>query len=229
MLDAARITKTLEIAREHRLLDEREARAVLAAFESTFPLSAAAHVADSMHVHVKVDDVAALPHAALLAAGGRAENAKDGYVKYAFPSGMNLIFSSIAVSEDDRREKPESRRRRPFLDHYGLDLRRSTPDVKRIFDGAPSIASRLGWSTASQGGDDPVFCCHTSVAAKHWLFPTAKEQPPIEIAFGPLTVQEGKSGCDLRPSNPSHAHAPTPACCPEAAPLVGIRRGPDAT
>jgi len=174
--------------------------------------------ADSMHVHVKVDAVGDLPHDQLEALGGRIENAKDGYVKYAFASGMNLIFSSIPVSQDDLREAPATRRPRPFLDHLGIDVRQETDEAAAAFAAVPAGAALLGFAHVAQGGAGKrVFCCHTSVGAKHWLFPEGDEGrklPPIEIAYGPLTVQPGTSGCDLRPSNPASGACASPACCP---------------
>jgi hypothetical protein len=213
-LNAPQVRKTLEIAQELRLLQDGETRYVMSAFAPDSPFAPAMGVADTMHVHVKVDAVHALPRAELLAAGGVVENEKDGYVKYAFPSGMNLIFSSIAVSQDDLRETADTRRARPFLDHYGIDLRRETAEVRAVFDEVPARLAKLGFAHAAQGGGDKrVFCCHTSVERKHWAFP--KGQPSVEIAYGALTVQAGKSGCDLRPSDPRTTllSGASSACC----------------
>jgi hypothetical protein len=216
MLHAPQVRKTLEIAQELRLLQESEARYVAGAFAPDSPFASAIGVADTLHVHVKVDAVHALPRAELRAAGGTVENEKDGYIKYAFASGMNLIFSSIAVSQDDLRETADTRRPRPFLDHYGIDLRREAEEVRAVFDAVPATMAKLGFAHAAQGSADKrVFCCHTSVERKHWLF--ARGQPSVEIAYGALTVQAGKSGCDLRPSDPRttlHSGASS-ACCAE--------------
>ncbi len=216
-LEAQSVKKTLDLARTLSLLGEAEVRDVMEAFDAQYPLAAAMKLADTLHVHVKVDAVHALPAAELRAAGGSVENEKDGYVKYAFPSGMNLIFSSINVSEDDLRATPESeKRKKPFLDHYGIDMRAETPDVKATFDAIPQRAKELGWATAAQGGDGKlVYCCHVTVSAKHWVYPREAQgrMPPcIEVAYGPLAVQSGKSGCDLRPSDPSLGLAAAPAC-----------------
>jgi hypothetical protein len=210
-LETNLVKKTLELANGLGLLDETAVDDVMSALAPAYPFASAVAVADSMHVHVKVDDFAGLPHGQLREAGGAAENQKDGYVKYAFPSGMNLIFSSISVSEDDLRETADSRRVRPFLDHYGIDIREVSPTTSAIFDALPAVARELGLPHAAQGGAGrSVFCCHTSVAAKHWVFPKGKDgrvAPSIEIAFGPLTVEPGKSGCDLRPADPSSSSA----------------------
>jgi hypothetical protein len=223
--DAAR--QTLDLAARHGLLTAAEIAQVLELFASGSPLRAAAQAADTLHVHVKVDDVAAIPRAALVAAGGAVENAKDGYAKLAFPSRVNLIVSSIDVSEDDVRERgdaPGARKARPFLDHVGIDLRRETADVRAIFDAVPGVAAQQQWTYAAQGGEGKaVLCCHTSVAAKHWVYPPGR--PSVEVAFGPLRVDASVSGCDLRPSDP-RLGAMAVACCGQAPPTVTLRQPP---
>jgi hypothetical protein len=209
-IDPIAAKATLDLAHRLRLLGDDERRDIEGAFDDAHPFVAAVRVADSMHTHVKVESVDRLPHDELRAAGGRVENEKEGYVKYAFPSGMNLIFSSIDVSEDDRRQG-SARRARPFLDHYGIDLRKETDEVRALFDAVPEKAATLGWPLASQGGEGkPVFCCHVTVSRKHWVYPSARV--PVELAFGPLAVNLDKSGCDLRPSDPRLGLAAAPAC-----------------
>jgi hypothetical protein len=201
---------TLELAHRLRLLADAERREIEGAFDEAYPFAAAVRAADSMHTHVKVESVEALPHEALRAAGGRVENEKEGYVKYAFLGGMNLIFSSIDVSEDDRRQG-SARRTRPFLDHFGIDLRQESAEVRALFEAVPERAGALGWPLASQGGEgQPVYCCHVTVSRKHWVYPRA--QVPVELAFGPLAVHPDKSGCDLRPSDPSLGLAAPSGC-----------------
>jgi len=149
-----------------------------------------------------VDDVRQAP-SELVAAATR-ENEKDGYVKYAFPDGVNLILSSIDISQDDLLEaKSGSRRPRPFLDHLGIDLRREETEVREIFDAIPYLARKQGWAHKAQGGNgQAVFCCHVQVDAKHWVFPRQSRSVPLEFAYGELIVNETTSGCDLRPANP---------------------------
>jgi hypothetical protein len=168
--------------------------------------------AETIHLHVKVDDTKALPRPALEAAGGVLDYARDGFVKYRLPGGINAIFSHIAVSVDDLREEKSGRRPRPFLDHLGIDVRRLDAETRRAFAAVPSAAARRGWVHSSQGGEGrPVRCCHVEVAEKHWLFPAGGGARPIEIALGPLR-QGGASGCDLRPSHPALTVAA--GCCP---------------
>jgi hypothetical protein len=172
--------------------------------------------ADSVHVHVKVADVDALPRAAL---GGRCENARPGYLKLAYPGGLNLIFSSIPIAEEDL--VPDPRPPRPFVDHFGVDLRRELGVVRAVFDDTPALARRAGWSLKSQGGPGrPVFCCHAEVAQKHWVYPPAEGARwarPIELAFGPLVIGPEMNGCDLRPIDPKHPAAAALAACPPSA------------
>lgn len=215
MLSRDQVQETLAHAQSLGLLEHDAADDVLASFDTASPFRAALDLADCMHVHIKVDDTASLPRAALLAAGAVVDHEKDGYIKFACPSGMNLIFSSISVAQDDLREDPARRRPRPFLDHVGIDLRSEQANVRAVFDAIPAIADRLGYPRSSQGGaGKAVFCCHVSVAEKHWVYPTRGTQrlAPLEIAFGPLIVDTGSSGCDLRPSDPSLGAA-APSCC----------------
>lgn len=202
----------LQLAKEHGLIKSHEVDFILEMFHPSYAFAAATPLANTFHVHIRVDRTLDLPRAAFLQAGAIIENEKDGYVKYAFPGGANLIFSSINVSQDDLRETYDNRRQRPFLDHVGIDLRDETPEVQAIFNAVPQIAQERAYTIASQGTPDkPVYCCHTNVSLKHWVYPDASS-PSIEFAFGPLKIDLAKSGCDLRPSDPRLGAAPVSAC-----------------
>jgi len=176
-------------------------------------LSACVERAETIHLHIKLDDTARLPAGALEAAGGVRDHGKHGFVKYRMPGRVNAIFSHIAVSADDLRECDANRKPRPFLDHIGIDVRRVDAHSRASFDAVPGLAVARGWGHIAQGGEGRlVRCCHTVVDAKHWLFPPAKGMRPIEVAFGPLRDGCGASGCDLRPSDPSLGLAAN-ACC----------------
>src|SRR5262249_29262541 len=95
LLQPDRFPAVLAAFRDMRLVSAAESDQVMHLFSPNFPLFAAARLADSIHLHVKVDDVAALPLAKIEALGTRAENARDGYVKFSFAGGINMIFSSI--------------------------------------------------------------------------------------------------------------------------------------
>jgi hypothetical protein len=202
MIDKSEALSTLTEFREAGLLTPAEYQEVDTAFLSCFAFADAMLLADSLHVNIKVDDIGIVP--AELVATAQVENAKDGYIKYAFPSGMNVIFSAIDISQDDLIEaRTHEKRPRPYLDHLGIDLRQETEPVKNLFAALPYLASKAGWGTVPQGGNGKaVFCCHVQVNAKHWVFPNRSRTIPLEFAYGPLVINEGMSGCDLRPANP---------------------------
>lgn len=214
------VRDTLDLATKLSLLPQADAGRMAWLLDANGPFAAHVAAADSLHAHVKVDDTAQLPRAKLLDAGGRVTSEKDGYVKFEFPGGLNLIFSSIPVAEDDKLAD-EPAVAKPFLDHAGIDLRRETNDVRALFEGIPGAAAQLGWRHAPQGGaGQAVYCCHTEVSAKHWLYPPATQADwnrPLEFAFGPLVLHGESMGCDLRPIDPAHPRAADAkaamACC----------------
>lgn len=208
-LDRDSFHDTLVFFTELDLVTRDEADEVLAMFEPEFAYARAMAAADSVHVHVKVPEVADLPHDTIVAKGVSATSETEGYVKYPFPGGINMIFSSIPISEDDMLPDAEPPVR-AVLDHKGIDLRDETDDVRAIFDGVPDDAARNGWRHVPQGGDGvPVYCCHTEVGGKHWVFPGANagQKRPIELAYGGLVLHDAKMGCDLRPIDPAHPRA----------------------
>lgn len=206
-LDPERFMEALNFFKSLHLLSEAEAAEVMAMFAPTFPFCDAMQQADTCHLHVKVEDTAALPREVIVAGGGEVENAQEGYIKFAFVGGVNVIFSSIPVAQEDLTGAEVSK---PVLDHIGIDLRREEPEVLRVFEAIPGQAEALGWSLASQGGQGQgVFCCHVEVSKKYWVYPRghATWTHPLELALGPLKVHSGKMGCDLRPMNPRDAAA----------------------
>jgi hypothetical protein len=220
----------LALAGEGGLLSSCEATQVRALLNGDFTFAEALRLADSVHLHFKVDNVDALPHARFLAAGSRAENAQPGYVKYPMAGGVNLIFSSIDICEEDR-VPGFAHPRKPFLDHAGVDLRRESTEVRGVFDAIPEQARRHGWRHVAQGGDEGgVFCCHTEVKGKHWAYPPAGAAflRPIEFAYGALVVHGKTMGCDLRPMDPAHplaAQVKGQSCCGETATPVTLTVG----
>ncbi len=213
-IDRPTLRARLEAAAELRLLQPRELESVLAMFDTDFPFAAALARAESVHLHVRVDDLA--PIRAALERLGTPENEKDGYLKLRSPDGVHVIVSSIDVAEDDR-VAAIPRRPRAHLDHVGIDMREDSADARGTFDAIPERARAGSWRTAHQGGEgQAVFCCHTSVAEKHWVYPPscAKVQTIVEVAFGPLRIGDGM-GCDLRPLDPQLAaeHGAAAVCC----------------
>ena len=168
--------------------------------------------AETIHLHVKVDDTRRIATAALEAAAGVLDHSRDGFVKCRMPGGVNAIFSHIPVAEEDLRECDRDRRARPFLDHIGIDVRSVDERSRTALRAVARVAVARGWAQVAQGGAGSlVRCCHTVVDEKLWLFPAAAGVRPIEIAFGPLREGGGTPGCDLRPSHP--ATAPSAARC----------------
>ncbi len=210
------IERSLNWFEAQSLLNPRERSLVNAMFEPSFQFSDAMTMADSIHVHVSVNDTEALPHIAFQREGGSFDHGQPGYVKYCFPDGLNMIFSHIPVAQDNLAETPDNRRPRPFLDHLGIDLRQETEPVKERFNSVPDKAGELGWGHIPQGGKGrPVFCCHIEVGAKHWVYPPDDSQSggvPLEFALGPLKTNGMKAGCDLRPSKPVPGSVAA-ACC----------------
>lgn len=209
---------SLDTLRRCGLVDAAELDAVrrLGAADSRFAREDG--LAETIHLHIKVDDTHDLPLNDLFAAGASLDHQKDGFVKYRMPGGVNAIFSHIKVSQDELLETEATRRPRPFLDHIGIDLRDEIEPVREALDALPVAAAELQWQVASQGGPDkPVYCCHVEVAEKHWLYPPDEDGHPgipLEFAYGELKVNPDKSGCDLRPADPSKVDpASIPSCC----------------
>ena len=100
------------------LLTEREASDVRMTLAPEFAFRAAMTHAESVHLHIRVDDVERT-RAALARLVGTPENEKSGYVKYRSPDGLHVIVWSIDVAEDDRISSLR-RRARPHLDHLGM-------------------------------------------------------------------------------------------------------------
>jgi Uncharacterized homolog of gamma-carboxymuconolactone decarboxylase subunit len=197
---------TLETLTSLGLLTGKEAEAVQRLGAPDSPFAADVALAETLHLHIKVDDTHQLPLNAFFAAGAQLDHQKDGFVKYRFPGAINAIFSHIKVSQEELLETEANRRPRPFLDHIGIDLREEAPPVREAFDALPGRAEALDWKLASQGGPGrPVYCCHVEVAEKHWLYPPDEDGHPgipLEFAYGALKVNPETSGCDLRPANP---------------------------
>ncbi len=209
-LDRRSFTETLGFFEGLGLVTAPEAAEVLAMLDPAFPFADAVAAAASIHLHVKVADTDALPHDTIMARGTEPTSCTQGYVKYPFPGGINIIFSSIPISEDDMladATAPTS----PVMDHKGIDLRASTAEMRSIFDAVPSITADRGWRHRPQGGGDtPVYCCHTEVLGKHWVYPNpdaAGQSRPIEFAIGELVLHDAKMGCDLRPMDPGDGRA----------------------
>jgi hypothetical protein len=175
-------------------------------FTSEFPFAEAVRLAESIHLHLKVQDTDALPVDDFRQHGANRESGKSGYRKFFFPDGLNLICSTIPIAQDDLAEAPETMRLRPFLDHIGIDLREENESVRACFRALAQESEQMGWGHIPQGGKGrPVYCCHMEVAEKRWVYPSGEvpeDAIPLEFSFGPLKINDFLSGCDLRPSSP---------------------------
>ena len=216
--NSAEAAATLDVLSNLGLLTPLEAQAVQKLGATDSPFTTEVELAETLHLHIKVDDTDQLPLNDFFAAGAKLDHQKSGFVKYRFPGAINAIFSHIKVSQDELMETESNRRPRPFLDHIGIDMRDETNPVRAAFETLPQLAQSLDWSVASQGGPDrPVYCCHVEVAAKHWLYPPDEGRHPgipLEFAYGALKVNPDKSGCDLRPADPAKVDpASIPSCC----------------
>lgn len=204
---------TFELLASMSLITPLEARFVRGVIAEA-ALGACLERAETLHLHVKVADTGPLARAGFEAAGGVLDYARDGFVKYRMPGGINAIFSHIPIAADDLRDGAANRRPRPFLDHIGIDLREVDAESRAAFDALPRTASARGWAHVAQGEPGrSVRCCHVEVAEKHWLYPSGDGARPIEIAFGPLRRSEGASGCDLRPADPRIGASAPARCC----------------
>jgi hypothetical protein len=207
MIDKIAVAQIMQDVAGLGLLTNDEISYVTTTMQPCHAFADGVKVADTLHLNIKVDDIACLPEGFAYTRGAKKENAKDGYVKYAFPGNVNVILSAINISQDDLIEaKQGTKKPRPFLDHVGIDLRQEIEPVHHFFDAIPYLASKAGWPTVSQGGGGKaVFCCHVQVSAKHWVYPRGSATGlsiPLEFAYGPLVVSETQSGCDLRPTDP---------------------------
>lgn len=219
MNKTSQVFRSIESLHQAGLLDDRESTLAFSLFDPCFEFAKAVSLADSIHLHIRVDDTDQLPVEKFQAAGAELDHGKPGYVKYCFPGGVNGIFSTIPVAQDNLAETEDSRRPRPYLDHMGIDLRQETGTVQAGFVELPSKADSLGWGHIPQGGKGrPVYCCHIEVAAKHWIYPPdgmTGPGVPLEFAYGPLKGNGAKAGCDLRPSAPvpTDRSVTTEPCC----------------
>lgn len=201
------VDRVLSEVENLKLINGTEHAEVLSVLEDSFPYAEAVRLTDSVHAHIKVEDVDDLPHEELVALGYHPENAEPGYIKYATDAGVNLIFSSIPIANDDNMPGAVTLAK-PFMDHVGIDMRDEAPATKAAFDAVVDRAAELGWREVEQSG--PVHCCHTQVKGKHWTYPPAGWtgwRRPIEFAFGPLSIFDKMMGCDLRPMDPGHPMA----------------------
>lgn len=217
-LEATTFDVVLNELKTAGILKDHEAKQVKELIDPEFDFAAIAEHADSVHVHIKVDDIDSVPDELLRGLGPEGERRTPGYVRYSYPGGLNMIFSSYTLAQDDLIEGAVTLEK-PFVDHIGLDLRDEGELSREIYQNVPEIALASGWRHRNQAG--PVYCCYAEVGEKNWVYPpegASKERRPIEFAFGNLKVYDSHVGCDLRPIDPSHPlaeKAADAACGPD--------------
>jgi hypothetical protein len=217
MIDRDQVLDRLNWCRENHWFADCEYERLSHVLHPDHVFAESLQAAQSIHAHLKVRDADALPEQNFFDQGAWIHYRKPGFVKFCFPAGINMIFSSIPISQDDLRDGTASSEKM-FLDHIGIDLRQITPEATELFDQLPIEAQRRGWGHIVQGSPgNPVYCCHVEVGRKHWIYPedrftsSGAKSMPLEFALGELVLNDISSGCDLRPSDPRH-HLPV-SCC----------------
>jgi hypothetical protein len=210
VFDRAAFDDTLRFFANLNLLSERETEQVLSLLAENFEFAPIMRNAESVHLHVEVDDINDIPDAKIQSRGVVAVDRykEPDIVKYSYPSGINIVFSAFPISQDDL--VPNTGRPKPFVDHLGIDLRDESSAMRAIFDSIPKRATEMGWRHVHQAA--PLYCCYTACSEKHWVFPPAGAEAgyrPIEFAFGSLQKFDTNMGCDYRPMDPAHPLAGT--------------------
>jgi hypothetical protein len=215
-LDRDAFVEPLRALAASRLVPDGAVTQVLDVISENFAFAPALRWAESVHVHVNVDDVAAVPDVADPALPEAAVTRTPADVKYSFPGGLNVVFASEVTAQDELIDGAVTLTR-PYVDHLGVDLRDDSVESRAVFEQIPALAAESGWRHVHQAG--PVMCCYTATSEKQWIFPPDGPQSllrPIEFAFGDLKTFDTHVGCDYRPIDPDHPLAAQ--ACATAAP-----------
>lgn len=202
-IESSTVQHDLLLCTQRGLLADHEAAQVLEMLSGAFPFTEAMGYAESVHVHVTVDDVEAVPDQGVLAGAAEATG-NEVECKFAFASGLNVVFASQPTAQDEVIPGAETRPK-PYVDHLGVDLRDVNEVTNAVFARIPEVAQTGGWRHVYQDG--PIRCCHVEMGPKHWVYPpegAAGTRRPIEFAFGDLKASEEYLGCDYRPIDPAH-------------------------
>jgi hypothetical protein len=165
--------------------------------------------AESVHLHIKVADVAGLARGEFARRGWPVLLDRPGFLVVGAATGVTISFSSVPVAEGER-----GTRMPPYLDHIGVDLADGEDAAVRL-GRIRDWATGLGWQAAKQGGSEgPVRCCYASVAEKLWVFPPVDDagvDVAIEFSYGEAEEATAEMGADLRPARPTVE--PSGGCC----------------
>lgn len=210
----------LHLLDKHELISKEEIKLAGQLAAPDFVFASQMKVADSIHYHIHVQDVSELPDGDFKSYRGEIVNSNIGYIKYAFPGNINLIFSHIDVAQREQ----ETHHAPSYLDHIGIDIRSDQKPEYIIFQQIPLISSQNDFYFTRQGdGVNVVKCCHMQVKEKYWVY--AGLNVNYEFALGPLVIHEKGFGVDLRPANPFNKAVPVAgACCSQPAPQQSEKR-----
>ena len=180
--------QTLEQFRALGLVSEAEIEEALSLLDPAFPFFAAMRMADSVHLHVKVDDVDDLPFSKILALGTQRRERSARLCEVSVPGRHqpDLLLHSDRGRRSVVRSAAAETVRRSFRN-------RSAPrdgHRARALRGHAGRGPARRLACKSQGGGGrPVFCCHSMVAEKYWVYPPpegSRWTRPLEFAYGPL-------------------------------------------
>jgi hypothetical protein len=210
LLDREACERTMSLFSSLALLSRPEVEQVLSLLDRDFEFAEIMSFAESVHVHVEVDNIEDLPVREIERSGVSSIDRyqKPDMVKYSYNGGINVIFSAFPISQDDL--IAGGGLTKPFVDHLGVDLRDESADTRAIFNTIPERAVAVGWRHVHQAA--PLYCCYTACSEKHWVYPPTPARPgyrPIEFAFGALRKFDSNMGCDYRPIDPAHPLAGT--------------------
>jgi hypothetical protein len=113
--DRAAFGNTLSFFANLNLLSDREAEQVLSLLEECFEFAPIIRNAESVHLHVEVDNINDIPEAKIQSLGEMAidRHKEPDMVKYSYPSGINIVFSAFARRLGTECQAPEAVRRSP--------------------------------------------------------------------------------------------------------------------
>ena len=95
--NSAEAAASLKALQECGLLTGHEIEVVNRLGEPDSPLDQAVALAETIHLHIKVDDTHQLPINQFFDAGARLDHQKEGFVKHRFPGSVNAIFSHLSL------------------------------------------------------------------------------------------------------------------------------------
>jgi len=217
-IDLQKLKHLVAFLYEQDLLSPGELEYAQALTENDFSFAEQVKIADSVHYHIHVADVSAIPYDLLKLQEANIVNQAEGYIKLAFAGGINFIFSHIPVAQHERTKR---RVEETYLDHIGIDIRSDDKPAYITFQQIPLVSAQHDFLFTRQGdGKDVVKCCHMQVNEKYWVYPN--ENLNYEFAFGPLVIHEGGFGVDLRPANPFNKVKEEASACCGATPKAAI-------